>query len=90
MKLKNLAKMHAGEGRLRLWEAKRARAASRQREHSWKLRATSGLSTVLEDLSAHGTTLEDYRKRVMLFLDFIDRHRLPHKSDRDLDLAASD
>ena len=47
-------------------------------------------TVVLEMLSGALTTFADYRKRVGSFLGSLDRHRLPHSTDRHSDLAMGD
>ncbi len=90
LRLSALAMAAVGEKRLREAKAKRARARRRQQRHTWSLRATKGLTTVLEELAMSSTISGDYQKRLNSFWDFVDMFLLPVKSDRDIDCAAAD
>ncbi len=90
MRLGQLGRTVTGAKKARQLLTKRARARRRQSQHTFRLRASLGQNTILENLSAAPTTLADYRKRVGSFLAFLDLHRLPHATDRHFDLATSD
>ena len=90
MRLKQLARASAGKKRLRAAMAKREKARRRQQRHTWRLRATCGDNSVLEELAMGSTTSGDFRRRLLNFWGFLDRHELPHGTDRQLDLAATE
>ena len=63
--LRRLAKGSAGAKRMRQILAKRDRARRRQQSHTWRLRATQGQMSLLEEISTGRTTSVDYRNRLM-------------------------
>ncbi len=90
MKLSNLGKEVTGSKKARQLLLKRKRALRRQSRNTWKLRATTGGTTVLETLSASTGTLLDYERRLNSFWAFADLFKLPLERDREFDLCAAD
>ncbi len=89
-RLQELAKPCVGQKRYRQLMAKRERARRRQRSHQWRIRASVGLPTVLEQLSVSPTIFEDYQKRPRCFWDFALRFGLSVEGNQNLDNTAAD
>ena len=89
-RLRELAKSCVGQKRYRQLMAKRERARRRQRSHQWRIRASVGLPTVLEQLSVSPTIFEDYQKRLRCFWDFALRFGLSVEGNQNLDNTAAD
>ena len=88
--LRRLAKNAVGGKRLRQALAKRERARKRQQRHTWKLRASAGLPSILEEISVGPTISVDYLRRLRCFWDFVDLHKLKVEKDTGLDDAVTD
>ena len=89
-RLRTLGRRAPGEKRFRDQLAKRARARRRQMKHSWRLRATRGENSVLEELSAQKKTHSAAQRRLDDFWAFVDRYRLDVQGDKGLDDASTD
>ena len=90
LRLTQLSKEAVGAKRFRLHLAKRARARRRQQSHTWRLRAARGEATVLESIAMAGATSADFLRRRRFFWDFVDFHKLPIKTDKNIDEALAD
>ncbi len=89
-RLEQLGKKSVGSKRMRQALAKRTRSRRRLQRHTWSLRASRGLSTVLEELAMSPKTSVDFQRRLNYFWDFVDMHKLPTSPDKALDEALAD